>query len=180
MLNVGGREQMTRQSRAKEEPMDFSQLTVPQLLALHAHVADELRQRGITRSANNPTGDLAEYLFREAFGWKLAGNSNAHVDAIGPDGTRYQIKGRRMTRHIQSRQLGAIRDLAGAHFHFLAGVLFSDDYSILRAAIIPCSVVVERATFVTRTNSHRFLLRDDVWDAPGVRDVTEELRSVTL
>jgi hypothetical protein len=161
-------------------PMDISPLTVPQLLFLHAQVADELRQRGITRSSNNPTGDLAEFLFCKAFGWKLAGNSNAHIDAIGPDGTRYQVKGRRMTRHNQSRQLGAIRELGGAHFDFLAGLLFAEDYSIARAAIIPCAVVVELASFVKRTNSHRFLLRDGVWEAAGVRDVTAELRSVTF
>jgi hypothetical protein len=34
---------------------------------------------------------------------------------------------------------------------------------------------MERARFVTRSNSHKFLLRDDVWDAPGVCDVTPEL-----
>jgi hypothetical protein len=150
------------------------------LLALHARVTEELRKQGITRSSNNPTGDLAEYLFCKAFGWKQAGNSNAHIDAIGHDGTRYQIKGRRVTRHNGSRQLSAIRDLAGAHFAFLAGVLFSEDYQVLRAAIIPCSVVVERSSFVERTNSHRFLLHDDVWSAPGVRDVTEELRAIDL
>jgi hypothetical protein len=37
---------------------------------------------------------------------------------------------------------------------------------------------IDRARFVKRTNSHRFLLRDDIWNAPGVRDVTPELRAV--
>jgi len=160
--------------------MDISQLSPLQLLALHAQIGDELRTRGITRSCNNPTGDLAEYLFCNAFGWKQTGNSNAHLDAVGPDGIRYQIKGRRMTRHNNSRQLGSIRDLEGAHFDFLAGVLFAEDYSVKRAAIIPSEVAAKRASFVKRTNSHRFLLRDDVWDAPGVRDVTAELRAVNL
>ena|ERR1044071_2293242 len=104
--------------------MDTSQLNARQLLALHAKVADELRARGITRSSNNPTGDLAEYLFCKAFEWKQAGNSNAHTDAIGPDGTRYQIKGRRMTRHNKSRQLGAIRDLWGRSLRFSGGSAF--------------------------------------------------------
>ena len=111
-------------------------MTAVQLLALHAQVADELVVRGITRSYNNPTGDLAERLFCMAFGWKQAGKSHPHVDAIGPDGTRYQIKGRRVTRKNKSRQLGALRDLCGEHFDFLAGVLFSEDYSIMRAAPI--------------------------------------------
>ena len=52
--------------------MDLSKLTTSALLALHAHVADGLRSRGISRSSNNPTGDLAEFLFCKAFGWKQA------------------------------------------------------------------------------------------------------------
>lgn len=107
-------------------------------------------------------------------------NSQANVDAIGPDGLRYQIKGRRITRFNGSRQLSAIRNLAGAHFDFLASVLFSQDYSVMRAALIPHAVALQRATFVAHTNSHRFLLRDDVWSARDVRDVTLELRAVKL
>jgi hypothetical protein len=158
--------------------MNLSDLAPLALLALHAQVADELRARGITRSANNPTGDLAEYLFCKAFSWSQAGNSHANIDAIGPDGTRYQIKGRRMTRHNKSRQLSAIRDLQGAHFDFLAGVLFAEDYTVQRAALIPYAVAVATASFVKRTNSHRFMLRDEVWHAPGVRDVTMQLRTI--
>jgi len=108
------------------------------------------------------------------------GNANAHIDAIGPDGTRYQIKGRRVTRYNKSRQQCATRDLGGAHIDFLGGVVFSEDYSVMRAAIIPRTVVAECASFVERTNSRKFLLRDDVWDAHDIRDVTAELRAVNL
>ena len=65
--------------------------------------------------------------------------------------------------------------LAGQHFDFLAGLLFDETYGIKRAAIIPHAVVMERARFVKRPNSHKFLLRDDVWDDRDVRDVTTEL-----
>src|SRR5580704_157447 len=159
---------------------DLRNLTPTELLKLHAQVSEELRERGVVRSSNNPTGDLAEYLFCKAFGWTQAGNSHANVDAIGSDGTRYQIKGRRITRYNNSRQLSAIRDLGGGHFDLLAGVLFNEDYVVMRAALIPHAVAIERAKFVERTNSHRFLLHDDIWNAPGVRDVTAELRAVTF
>jgi len=62
----------------------------------------------------------------------------------------------------------------------LAGVLFNEDYSVMRAALIPHAVTTQRASFVKRTNSHRFLLRDEVWDAQGVMDVTEKLRAFRL
>ena len=38
-------------------------LTPRELLALHAWIMDELRARGITRSSNSPTGDLADTSF---------------------------------------------------------------------------------------------------------------------
>lgn len=159
--------------------METSHLTARELLALHAQIADQLIARGVTRSYNNPTGDLAELLFCKAFGWTRADKSKSHVDAIG-DGIRYQIKGRRITRVNKSRQLGVLRELDGGHFDFLAGVLFTEDYGIQRAAIIPREVAMSLARFVKRTNSHRFLLQDSVWDASGVRDVTAELSAVSL
>jgi hypothetical protein len=160
--------------------INLARLSPTELLQLHARVGDELRARGIIRSANNPTGDLAEHLFCKAFGWKQSGNSNANIDAISKDGTSYQIKGRRLHSRSKSRQLGAIRDFDGKHFKYLAGVLFAEDYSVFRAAIIPYGVVEERATYVKHTNSHKFILHDDVWTASGVRDVTKKLRAVRL
>jgi hypothetical protein len=150
--------------------------SIAELLALHAAILEELRLQGVLRSANNPTGDLAEYLFCAAFGWKQAGNSAKSFDATGDDGTRYQIKGRRIHRRNRSRQLSAIRDLTG--FDILAAVLFDDDYRIMRAALIPISVVRDRSSYIKHTNSHKFLLRDEIWDALDVVDVSECLRAI--
>lgn len=160
--------------------MNIADLSVPQLLVLHSQIGDGLRKRGVTRSANNPTGDVSEYLFCKALGWNQAGNLHANVDAVDAEGTRYQINGRPMTRFNNSRQLSAIRDLKGEHFDFIAGVLFNEDYTVMRAALIPHRVALERAKFVERTNSHKFMLQDDVWNAPGVRDVTAQLRAVNF
>jgi hypothetical protein len=160
--------------------IELPRLSPRELLTLHAGVAEELRARKITRSANNPTGDLAEYLFCKAFGWTQHTNSKAHIDATGGDGSRYQIKGRRVTARNKSRQLGAIRDFHGKHFEFLAGVLFTETYDIHRAAIIPYAVIEAHAKFIARTNSHKFILHDDIWNADGVRDVTAQLRSVVF
>lgn len=51
---------------------DLKQITVAELLRLHAGTGDELRSREVVRSSNNPTGDYAEYLFCKAFGWQQA------------------------------------------------------------------------------------------------------------
>lgn len=160
--------------------MDISPYTTADLLKLHARISEELRVRGVTRTANNPTGDIAEYLFCKAFGWVQADNSHPNIDAVDKNGVRYQIKGRRKTRHRGSRQLGAIRDFAGKYFDVLAAVLFDETYGVHRAALIPYAVVEQRAAFVARTNSHKFHLLDDVWAAPGVVDVTDALRAVEV
>ncbi|MDD9850355.1 MAG: hypothetical protein OXU94_01095 [Gammaproteobacteria bacterium] len=146
------------------------------LLALHVAIKDELRKRGVLRSENSPTGDLAEYLFCKAFGWKQAPNSEKGFDATGDDGKRYQIKGLRLHRRKKSRQLSAIRSLKG--FDTLAAVLFSHNYKVMRAALIPVKVVRCYAKYIKHTNSHKFLLQDKVWGMCGVIDVTENLRRV--
>jgi len=160
--------------------MDLSKVSNAELLVHYAAITEELRSREILRTSNNPTGDLAEYIFCKAFGWKLECNSKAHIDAIGDDGLRYQIKSRRITQHNNSRQMSAIRNLSEGHFDFLACVLFSEDYKVLRAAIVPIGTVKEMSKYVGHTNSHKFILCDDVWSVAGVRDVTQELNSVQL
>lgn len=76
--------------------------------------------------------------------------------------------------------MSAILDMAGIYFDFIAEVLFNEDFTVMRAALIPHATALERSTFVAHTNSHRFLLRDSIWEADGVRDVTMELRDETF
>lgn len=159
------------------EPL--SALSPPDLLRLHASIGEELRERGIVRSSNNPVGDFAEYLFCKAFGWSPAGNSNKGSDALCSDGKLYQVKSRRPTRHNPSRQLSAMRELDKGGFDFLAGVIFAEDYTVARAAIIPHQAVLANSAFVARTNSWKFHLRDCVWEWPSVQDVTAKLQAVT-
>lgn len=65
-------------------------------------------------------------------------------------------------------------------FDQLAGVLVDEAFHVFRAALVPVPVVRAKSVHVTHTNSWKFLLRDEVWNLPGVRDVTDELRAVAL
>ena len=159
---------------------NLAEMTVAELLALHVQISEELRTRGVVRSANNPTGDLAERLFCVAFGWQQAANSVRGYDATDGAGIRYQIKERRIHRRNKSRQLSAIRDLAGGHFDILAGVLFDDNYVVTRAALIPRRVVEAKSTYIAHTNSNKFMLRDEIWSLDDVEDVTGAIRAVVL
>jgi len=156
--------------------MDLKKYTVAELLKTHTAVLNELRDRDILRSANNPTGDYAEWLFCQAFGWDQAANSVKGFDATDAEGIRYQIKGRRLHHLNTSRQLSTIRDMNG--YDVLAGVLFDAAFVVSRAALIPSEIVRDRSKFTEHTNSHRFMLRDDIWNADGVVDVTANLQQV--
>jgi len=150
--------------------------TVSEVLALYAAALDELRERGIVRSANGPGGDYAELLCVRAFGWSRTANSVASYDAIDRANRKYQVKSRRIVTPKTSRQLSALRNLSQESFDFLAGVLFNGDFSVMRAAIIPHRIVAERSRFSAHTNSSIFFLDDTVWKIPDVRDITAELR----
>jgi hypothetical protein len=110
--------------RQKECFRGLSSLPPSALLALHAQIAARMVRGVLHEAQTNPTGDLAEYVFCKAFGWKQSGNSSPSIDSIDSGGIRYQVKGRRIRPYNKSRQLSAIRDLVGAHFDYLAGVLF--------------------------------------------------------
>lgn len=146
------------------------------LLALHSEILEELRRRGLARSANSPTGSLAEYLFCRASAWEQAPNSKKGFDATDAEGTRYQIKGRRLHKRNQSCQLSAIRDVD--RFDVPSAALFDEQYRVFRAALIPREVVRRRSRSVPHTNSYRSLPRGEVWDDGRVKDVTVELRAV--
>ena len=87
------------------------------LLRLQAAAVEELRRRGVVRTGNAPLGDYAEHLFAKAFGWKLTVNSSVSYDAEDDEGTRYQIKARRLRNNVAGgRQLGVMRGLPDKAF----------------------------------------------------------------
>ena len=149
---------------------------VPQLLAIHAAVLDELKLRKVVRSVNGPAGDYAEQLGARAFGWTLAGGSVSGHDAYG-EGLRYQIKSRRLTLQKSSRQLSVLRQLPERKFDHLLGILFNSDFTVRRAALIPHAMIEPRASFRAHVNGWIFHLTDDVWSLAEVRDVTSEIQA---
>ena len=59
----------------------------------------------------------------------------------------------------------------------LAGVIFDDNFRVIRAALIPLDVVKLRATYVAHTNSSKVMLRDEVWNELDVEDVTAKIQA---
>lgn len=166
-----------RQATVSDHEYDVKNLTVGQLLREWGSILDELRRRDIVRNSNNPVSDYyAELLFCKALGWEREDSNATAYDAKDSQGKRYQIKARRLTQ--SSRQMGAIRNLDSTPppFDALAGLLVAGDFKVIRAVIVPVSIVLQRSKFVKYTNSWRFLLHDEVWTLPDVQDVTSEVR----
>lgn len=156
--------------------VNIKKLTDRQLLELYCNLMEELRVRSIVRSANGPGADYAEGLVAKAFKLKLNAASTAGYDGITPQGDKVEVKCRRLTPHNKSRQLSAIRGLEKKHFDFVAGILFNHDFTVLRAALIPYRIVKSHSSYVQKTNSWKFLLRDSVWTLPGVEDITVRVK----
>lgn len=116
-----------------------------------------MRERGLVRTANTPVGDYAERIACSRLNLQRQGFSEKSIDAVDDSGTRYQIKGRRLTPENMSRQLSAIRDIQSGPFDILLAVFFNEDLDLQEIWSIPCEVVRE-AAFVQRTNSTRFVL----------------------
>lgn len=155
--------------------IDLHSLTVRELLLLFVQVLDELRRRGVTRSTNNPVAGYAEFLCERALSLTRASRSTKGFDGTDASGSRYEIKARRVTLHNKSRQLSALRELDSAHFTYLAGVLFHEDFSVWKACLVPHATVLRAAKYIKHTNSWKFDLRDEVWGMAGVGDITDKV-----
>lgn len=150
-------------------------LSTSDLLRCFSSILDELKQRGVIRTRNNPTGDYAEWLVAKKYKLKLTPKSHPGYDAITTTGkrVRFQIKGRRSKK---SRQLSVIRDLHLKKFDYLVGVLFADDFTVREAYKMPYRIVKKYAEFNEHQNGHILYLRGDVLKDKKVEDITEVLK----
>lgn len=156
--------------------IDISTFKTLDLLRLFAGILDELRTRGVVRSSNNPVSDYTEGLVAAALSLTLVTGSTTGYDAEDKEGNRYEIKGRRWTRHNRSTQLSVVRGLELKHFNFLAGVLYNEDFSVERACLIPHTVVSAVATHRKHVNGWIIHLQQSLWGKVGVRDITDCVR----
>ena len=149
-----------------------------QILSLFADIMEELSKRGIIRSKNNPVADYAEHLVCKAFSLTAAAKSTKGYDATDVQGKRYEIKSRRQSARSKPTRFSAIRDFEAQHFDILVAVLFFQDFTVKRAALIPYSVVRKLAFRQEHVNGWILPIRDSVWSADGVVDVSATLRKI--
>lgn len=158
-----------------DTPFNWSKFSDKQLLSAYCSLMTSLKERGVVRSANNPVADYTESLVAKTLGLSLEGQSQAGYDALGQDGLRYQIKGRRLTSHNTSPQLSAIRNLSSKPFDVLAAVAYDANLSVLYAALIPVDVIAEMSRYSSHSNSHILIFKRSLLGDHRVTDITKSL-----
>jgi hypothetical protein len=157
---------------------DYSSLSVKNLLIQFADTIDELKQRGVVRTRNNPVADYSEWLTINALGLTLERNSKSGFDAKNNSGIRFQIKGRRLDETNTSRQLSVIRNLDKMEFDFLVGMIFDHDFKVQEAYKIPHQLIKKYARFSEHQNGYILQLRGDITKEPNVVDITPILKAL--
>ena len=158
--------------------MDLKQLSIKTLLQTHSNIIEELRNREVVRTKNNPIGDFTEWLVARAYNLKLANNSKAGYDAIDAFGTKIQIKGRRVTADNPSRQLSAIRKYEEKDFDELIAVIFDESFNIELAVKMPHEVVGEYSRFSKHSNAHLLTLKGDILKDARLEFITSDLGEI--
>jgi len=153
-------------------------ITNQQLLQYYVQIIDELRTRKIVRTSNSPIGDYAEWLVANQLGLTLVANSTSGYDAFDPShsGTKFQIKGRRLTPRNPSKQLGAIRNLKKQDFDYLIAVLFNELVEIKLVVKIPHEIIEKYARYREHVHAHILVLGDNILSDPMVEDLTSQFR----
>lgn len=157
--------------------MDFLSLSEIELLRLQSSVTNELLQRGVVRTQNNPLGDYTEWLVSKALDLELQSNSKAGYDGIDSNGVRYQIKGRRVTKKNNSRQLSAIRKYEENDFEVLVAVIYDENFNVIEAVHFPHEVVADYATYRPHVNAHILILKGPILHDPRVTSILSKLKS---
>jgi hypothetical protein len=151
-----------------------------ELLRSYALILEELRLRKVVRTFNSPIGDYAEGLVAKTLGLTLMANSNTGYDAVDPNGTRYQIKCRRITPQNKSRQLSAIRNLENQDFNFLIVVLFNERIEIEKVLKIPHEIIHKYAKFREHVHAHILVLREGILGDPLTEDLTKQFQAALI
>ena len=154
---------------------DLKSYTIFELLGYFSSVLDELKQRGVVRTRNNPVADYAEWLTAKSLSLSLEPNSRACYDAIDSKKERFQIKCRRLDPKNVSRQLSVIRNLEINGFDYLIGILFENDFKVKEAYKIPYHIIKKYSRFSKHQNGYLLNMRGKLLMDPEVEDVTEIL-----
>lgn len=146
-----------------QEVIGLKNLENRELLQLYGKLMEELRQRELIRSSNNPVSDYAEKFVCDEMKLVIQKKSSKGYDAIDEKtGIKYQIKSRRVTIHNNSRQLGVIRNIKQKLFDYLIAVIFDETFEPIEMWKIPRETILDYAPYSKHQNGHILTLSGKV------------------
>jgi hypothetical protein len=146
-----------------------------QLLKLYTRIIITLEVRDVVRTQNSPIGDYTEWLISKVYDYKLETSSKSGYDAIAKDGTKIQIKSRRIMSSNDPKQLSAIRNLDKNDFDILIAVIYDKNCEIIEALSIPHNIIKEYAGFSSHVNSSILTITEKIKSDVRVKNITKEL-----
>ena len=152
-----------------------------ELLARYAAILAELRRRDVVRTNNAPAGDYVEWLVARALGvQRVTSTSEKSYDLIAGEYGKMQLKARVVSEPIKAgqRQTSPFRSW---DFDHAALVQLRDvDYAVVRAVLLPMSVVREVAVFQRHINGSIVFMTPALLGHPQATDVTDRLQQAAL
>lgn len=150
--------------------------SISELLKFYTEIIEELINRRVLRTRNNPVADYTEWLVSSKLQFKLENNSKSGYDATDIKGIKYQIKGRRITPTNKSKQLGVIRKLESKKFDYLIGLVFDKDFSLIEGYKIPHQTIKKYAKFSKHQNGHILHLKGEILRDPKTENIINILK----
>lgn len=151
---------------------------IKEKLKAYAEILDSLYKSGIVRTYNSPVGDYAEWLVSNKLGLELQNNSAAGFDASDVNtGLRYQIKCRWVNPKNKNKQLSVIRDYEKCPFDYLVAVIFSFDFEIEEAYLVPYEIIKKYFSYSynKHLNGIMITLTNKLISDPQVKDIKSKL-----
>ena len=137
----------------------LKKLIVFELLRVHRWTLRRLMALGVIRSFNQPQGDWAEMLVKEAYNGELAETSNKGYDVIDEHRSLLQVKTRAVEEGTTSLMASDFRSFK---FHKLVLVrLGGDDLSVQKAAMLTVDQVKDIVGWEEDQPNKRYRLRAD-------------------
>ena len=151
---------------------------IKEKLKAYAEILDSLYKSGIVRTYNSPVGDYAEWLVSNKLGLELQNNSAAGFDASDVNtGLRYQLKCRWVNPKNKKKQLSVIRDYEKCPFDYLVAVIFSFDFEIEEAYLVPYEIIKKYFSYSynKHLNGIMITLTNKLISDPQVKDIKSKL-----
>lgn len=165
----------TKDRRKEWSFLPFLSRPSQELLELHTKIQDELSDRGILRTGNQPSGDYAEWLVALHVEGERLGMSAKGIDVVTSSGRRIQVKARTVDSNSRKpAPSSAIRDWDFTEVIF---ILFNRiDYSIVKSFSVPLELMKKVVKYAKHDNKY---FVSNIWNlesVQGVSNITEDLQ----